>query len=92
MSVPIGGDRSPRHLAERLDALERTLPRTRRLLMHGQGHGANDQAPVVALAQVRISASLPAPGWRITPSMSAAVTSLPVRAALQRPGASIRTH
>ncbi|UQU66106.1 alpha/beta hydrolase [Couchioplanes caeruleus] len=41
----IGGDRSPRHLAERLDALERTLPRTRRLLMHGQGHGAERDAP-----------------------------------------------
>ncbi|MFI7600910.1 alpha/beta fold hydrolase [Actinoplanes sp. NPDC049681] len=41
----IGGDRSPRHLAERLDALERALPRTRRLLMHGQGHNAERQAP-----------------------------------------------
>ncbi|MEV4638703.1 alpha/beta hydrolase [Actinoplanes sp. NPDC049548] len=48
LDVPIlliGGDRSPRHLAERLDALERTLPRTRRLLMHGQGHNAERQAP-----------------------------------------------
>jgi pimeloyl-ACP methyl ester carboxylesterase len=41
----IGGDRSPAHLAERLDALERTLPRTRRLVMHGQGHNAERQAP-----------------------------------------------
>ena len=41
----LGGDRSPRHLAERLDALERTLPRTRRVLMHGQGHSAERRAP-----------------------------------------------
>ena len=41
----LGGDKSPRHLRERLDALERTLPRTRRLLMHGQGHSAERRAP-----------------------------------------------
>jgi len=41
----IGGDRSPAHLARRLDALERALPHTRRLLMHGQGHGAQSSAP-----------------------------------------------
>lgn len=41
----VGGDRSPRHLAERLDALERALPRTRRVVMHGQGHNAERQAP-----------------------------------------------
>ncbi len=41
----IGGDRSPRHLTERLDALERTVPNTRRLLMHGQGHLAQMRAP-----------------------------------------------
>lgn len=41
----LGGDRSPRHLAERLDALERALPRTRRLVMHGQGHSAEQRAP-----------------------------------------------
>ncbi|MEV6596871.1 alpha/beta hydrolase [Actinoplanes sp. NPDC051346] len=41
----IGGDRSPRHLGERLDALERVLPQSRRLLMHGQGHNAERQAP-----------------------------------------------
>ncbi|ROP32367.1 alpha/beta fold hydrolase [Couchioplanes caeruleus] len=41
----IGGDRSPRHLGERLDALERVLPRARRMLMHGQGHNAERRAP-----------------------------------------------
>lgn len=41
----IGGDRSPRHLVERLDALERALPRTRRLVLHSQGHNAERRAP-----------------------------------------------
>ena len=41
----LGGDKSPAHLAARLDALERALPRTRRLVMHGQGHNAERQAP-----------------------------------------------
>jgi pimeloyl-ACP methyl ester carboxylesterase len=41
----LGGDKSPRHLGERLDALEEVLPHSRRLLMHGQGHGAENTAP-----------------------------------------------
>jgi pimeloyl-ACP methyl ester carboxylesterase len=41
----LGGDKSPQHLAERLDALETSLPNTRRLLMHGQGHNAERRAP-----------------------------------------------
>jgi pimeloyl-ACP methyl ester carboxylesterase len=41
----LGGDKSPKHLAERLDALEKVLPHSRRLLMHGQGHGAERRAP-----------------------------------------------
>ena len=41
----IGGDRSPKHLGQRLDALEGVLPHSRRLLMHGQGHGAERSAP-----------------------------------------------
>jgi pimeloyl-ACP methyl ester carboxylesterase len=41
----IGGNKSPRHLGARLDALEQALPRTRRLLMHGQGHSAQDRDP-----------------------------------------------
>jgi pimeloyl-ACP methyl ester carboxylesterase len=48
LDLPIllmGGDKSPRHLGERLDALERALPRTRRLLMHGQGHAAEHRVP-----------------------------------------------
>ena len=41
----LGGDRSPRHLAERLDALERVLPCSRRLVLRGQGHNAERRAP-----------------------------------------------
>ncbi|MGW4946274.1 alpha/beta fold hydrolase [Actinoplanes sp. NPDC004185] len=41
----IGGDKSPRHLTERLDALEQALPHARRLLLHGQGHNAERRAP-----------------------------------------------
>jgi pimeloyl-ACP methyl ester carboxylesterase len=41
----LGGDKSPRHLGERLDALAATLPRCRRLVMHGEGHGAEDSSP-----------------------------------------------
>jgi pimeloyl-ACP methyl ester carboxylesterase len=41
----LGGDKSPKHLGERLDALEKALPHTRRLLMHGQGHNAENTAP-----------------------------------------------
>ncbi|MGW3343004.1 alpha/beta fold hydrolase [Nonomuraea rubra] len=43
--VLLGGDRSPAHLGERLDALERTLPHPRRVLLPGQGHSAHAKAP-----------------------------------------------
>jgi pimeloyl-ACP methyl ester carboxylesterase len=48
IDIPVllmGGDKSPRHLAARLDALENVLPRTRRILLHGQGHMAEHRAP-----------------------------------------------
>jgi hypothetical protein len=48
MTVPIvllGGDRSPAHLSERLDALERVLPNTERVVLHAQDHAANALAP-----------------------------------------------
>lgn len=41
----IGGDKSPAHLGERLDALGKVLPRHRRLTLHGQGHNADRRAP-----------------------------------------------
>jgi pimeloyl-ACP methyl ester carboxylesterase len=58
----LSGDKSPAHLAERLEALEGALPRSRRLVMHGQGHNAERQAPDrVATAIARfIDEELPA--------------------------------
>jgi pimeloyl-ACP methyl ester carboxylesterase len=44
-TVLLGGDRSPAHLGERLDALERMLPHAERVVLHGQGHFANVFAP-----------------------------------------------
>ena len=41
----LGGDRSPAHLGARLDALQRALPHSRRVTMHGQGHNAERSAP-----------------------------------------------
>jgi pimeloyl-ACP methyl ester carboxylesterase len=41
----LGGDKSPRWLGERLDTLQRVLPRASRLTMHGQGHNAERTAP-----------------------------------------------
>jgi pimeloyl-ACP methyl ester carboxylesterase len=48
LEMPIllmGGDKSPEHLGERLDALAKVLPHSRRLVMHGQGHSAERRAP-----------------------------------------------
>jgi pimeloyl-ACP methyl ester carboxylesterase len=44
-TVLLGGDRSPAHLGERLDALARTLPRAERVVLAGQGHTAPSDAP-----------------------------------------------
>jgi pimeloyl-ACP methyl ester carboxylesterase len=44
-TILLGGERSPAHLGERLDALERVLPDAERVLMRGQGHAANAMAP-----------------------------------------------
>jgi pimeloyl-ACP methyl ester carboxylesterase len=44
-TVLLGGDRSPAHLGERLDALKRTLPHAERLVLRRQGHAANVFAP-----------------------------------------------
>jgi pimeloyl-ACP methyl ester carboxylesterase len=41
----VTGDQSPRHLRERLDALQTVLPGARRVTMHGQGHNAERSAP-----------------------------------------------
>ena len=52
----LAGDKSPAHLAERLDALRQALPRATRMTMHGQGHNAERTAPArVAEAVARFS-------------------------------------
>jgi pimeloyl-ACP methyl ester carboxylesterase len=43
--VLLGGERSPAHLGERLDALESTMPSTERVRLRRQGHAANNLAP-----------------------------------------------
>ncbi|MCO1660817.1 alpha/beta fold hydrolase [Pseudonocardia humida] len=43
--VLLGGEKSPEHLGERLDALERALPNTERVRLRRQGHAANSLAP-----------------------------------------------
>jgi pimeloyl-ACP methyl ester carboxylesterase len=43
--VLLGGERSPAHLGERLDALERAMPNTERVRLRRQGHAANSLAP-----------------------------------------------
>ncbi|MES2642737.1 MAG: alpha/beta hydrolase [Myxococcota bacterium] len=44
-TVLLGGDRSPPHLAERLDALARVMPNAQRLVLAGLGHDAQRRAP-----------------------------------------------
>ena len=44
-TILLGGDRSPRQLAQRLDALERVMPRAERVVLHGQAHVAHRTAP-----------------------------------------------
>lgn len=41
----VGGDKSPAHLGRRLEVLARTVPRTERHVLRGQGHSANLRAP-----------------------------------------------
>ncbi|HEX7658566.1 MAG TPA: alpha/beta hydrolase [Pseudonocardiaceae bacterium] len=44
-TVLLGGDRSPAHLATRLDALEKVLPHAQRVVLHGRDHAADATAP-----------------------------------------------
>ncbi|MFC4534334.1 alpha/beta fold hydrolase [Sphaerisporangium dianthi] len=44
-AVLLNGDRSPAHLVERLDAIERVMPHTERVVMRGRDHGADLKHP-----------------------------------------------
>jgi pimeloyl-ACP methyl ester carboxylesterase len=50
-TILLGGDRSPTHLADRLDALANAMPQAEKIVLRGQGHAANQKAPA-ALTQV----------------------------------------
>ena len=56
------GDQSPRHLQDRLSALQAVLPDARRVTMHGQGHVAHATAPAM-LAQAIAD-------WAVSPTTS----------------------
>jgi hypothetical protein len=56
--VLLSGDRSPAHLIERLDAIERVMPNAERVVLHKLDHGADLKAPqemVRAIDKVRDS-------------------------------------
>jgi pimeloyl-ACP methyl ester carboxylesterase len=44
-TVLLGGDRSPAHLGERLDAIQRVMPHTQRVVMPKRDHGADLKHP-----------------------------------------------
>lgn len=44
-TVLLGGDRSPAHFGERMDALARVMPNAERVVLPGQGHHAHILAP-----------------------------------------------
>jgi pimeloyl-ACP methyl ester carboxylesterase len=44
-TVLLGGDRNPAHIPERLDAIERVMPNTERVVMHKRDHGADLKHP-----------------------------------------------
>ncbi|MBF6209675.1 alpha/beta hydrolase [Nocardia puris] len=50
-TVLLGGQRSPAHLGERIDALLAVMPNARKVVLAGQAHNANDFAPR-ALARI----------------------------------------
>ncbi|WP_188197803.1 alpha/beta fold hydrolase [Nonomuraea sp. SYSU D8015] len=43
--VLLGGDRSPANITQRLDAIERVMPHTERVVMRGRDHGADLKHP-----------------------------------------------
>lgn len=48
IAVPVvlfGGDRSPVHFSDGLDALAHAIPHSERVVLHGKGHYANKSAP-----------------------------------------------
>jgi pimeloyl-ACP methyl ester carboxylesterase len=52
-TVLLGGDRSPAHLGERLDALECVMPNAERVVMHKRDHGADLKHPKEVAAVIQ---------------------------------------
>jgi pimeloyl-ACP methyl ester carboxylesterase len=55
--VLVGGERSPAHQAERLDALQARLPNAERIVMTGRGHDAHVKAPGEVARIIKSTAS-----------------------------------
>ncbi|GII85706.1 alpha/beta hydrolase [Sphaerisporangium siamense] len=61
-TVLLGGDRSPSHLAERLDALARVMPEAERVVMPGYDHGADLKSPKTVARVIEDLAGQPSHG------------------------------
>lgn len=55
-TVLLGGDRSPGRNTAVLDALERTIPHTERVVMRGRDHGADLKHPAEVAAVIEATA------------------------------------
>lgn len=62
-TVLLGGDRSPTHLADRLDAIAEAMPHTERVVMPNRNHGADVAAPkeVASVIETLATRVLPRP-------------------------------
>ncbi|MFI9595985.1 alpha/beta fold hydrolase [Nonomuraea sp. NPDC052265] len=61
-TVLLGGERSPAHLAERLDAVQRVMPRAERVVLAGCDHGADLKKPAEVARVIRELAEKVLPG------------------------------
>jgi pimeloyl-ACP methyl ester carboxylesterase len=43
--ILLSGESSPKHLGERIDALEHTMPHAEKVVLAKHGHNANQKAP-----------------------------------------------
>jgi pimeloyl-ACP methyl ester carboxylesterase len=56
-TVLLGGDRSPAHVTQRLDAIARVMPHAERVLMGGRDHGADLKHPKEVAAIIEAQAA-----------------------------------
>jgi hypothetical protein len=55
-SVLLGGDGNPAHISARLDAIERVMPHTTRVVMHKRDHGADLKQPTEVACVIEAAA------------------------------------